>query len=737
MTTKADNAPPASFSEDECKSIAEEFDGKTETIDRLWLSWSAKKPGLKRYQVAKAAVRGGYKTKAVRKPWNDPAEEEFLLKNWRIMSGDEIAAALGRSFNSVHVHYKRLKAAVDGLPDGAHGFSESGDEFTIRDLEELTGVGHRQWQEFIERKWLNARRRQRRKGAAPITYVTVRSLHSFLKEHPDGFDYQKADLRAKTALELNSLPEPPLWKRVTCRSDAWKDKEKPTASGRRVPHEKVSFSTVMHRYRMQSCAAQNGTEFWAKTYEAPQCPRCGCQVSWYSERGMFTNVDPGNDEVLDIQARKLGLSWVDGKVRDAQGNEVRDQDILQTVFSEGKTARGLSAFAKLIGAGLSVTASGGVSANRLLDNILDLELRRDQEEAFRCFLENGAMTAAQAMSFGKSTLGLMAMTRIAGRHLLLVDTSLNREQWIEKLTKLAPAVEVIRKKRSAHVAVVVMDRNGGVRSTIDIYSYLTKARLEDGAWVVGCFDEVHRLPARMAHRHALAKTEFRLGLSSTAQERADGRGSLIAKLTGPVVGDDWRPQLDSGSVKNIPVKVLIVEDLEHKHQVVGELLRKHKSVVVMCESLEDGRELEARYGIPFVHSKTRNKLAIVRASRNVVLSRVGDAGLSMPGCEVTIDHSGLFGSRIQSIQRLGRLMHSDKAQYHCILMTHVERYERFASRVEAIKKKGFEVTESVATRAMADVRRLVTPALAQRVMPAHNPFLAALGWRVDELNLAA
>jgi len=109
-------------------------------------------------------------------------------------------------------------------------------------------------------------------------------------------------------------------------------------------------------------------------------------------------------------------------------------------------------------------------------------------------------------------------------------------------------------------------------------------------------------------------------------------------------------------------------------------------VVVLCESIADGRELELRYGIPFIHSQTKNKLRVLRAAKNMVLSRIGDAGISVPHCEVTIDHSGLFGSRIQSLQRLGRLMHSDRAQYHCILMTSVERHERFAARVEAIKR---------------------------------------------------
>jgi hypothetical protein len=259
------------------------------------------------------------------------------------------------------------------------------------------------------------------------------------------------------------------------------------------------------------------------------------------------------------------------------------------------------------------------------------------------------------MSFGKSTLGMMAMTRIAGRHLLMVDTQLLREQWIEKLTTLAPRVEVTLRHKPTRSVVTVFDRAGGERCVIDIFSYQTRARLE-GPWVVGCFDEVHRLPAALAHRHAFAKTQYRIGLSATPDMRADGRGALVSKMTGALVGEDWAQQMKAGIVKQIPVKVLLCENLEHKHEVVGDLLRRHRSIVVLCEALADGRELEMHYGIPFVHSATKHKLQVVRSASSVVLSRIGDAGISLPHCEVTVDHSGLFGSRIQSLQRLGRLM---------------------------------------------------------------------------------
>ena len=713
------------LSMDECRQIAGEFDGTTERIDALLKKWSAIKPGVKRHTIIRAAKRGGYQTTKDRKDWT-PEEDRFLRENWHRMSADEIAAALGRGFNSVNLRRKRIGI---GRYDG--------EDLTIRDLEELTRIDHRQWHDFVARGWLRARQRGRRKGAVPITYVSLNALRSLLTDHPEIYDYRRAPKATIVALELDRLPDPPAWKRVLCRSSSWREQIKPTPTGRTVTHGVAPMEMRLHTFRHRSCEEEGGTSFWAPLYASPSCPRCGCQVSRYSDEGLFTDLDPGNDEVIDIQARKLGLTWRDGKLRDGNGEVVSDRDILSSLFSAGRrAARSIKAFEKLLDAGLSLAQSKPVAPHRLLANILELELRADQEQALQTFVETGAMTAAHAMSFGKSTLGMMAMTRIAGRHLLMVDTQLLREQWIEKLTTLAPRVAVRRCHKPAKHVLAIYDREGNERCVIDIYSYQTRAKL-DGPWVVGCFDEVHRLPAALAHRHAFARTEYRIGLSSTPDLRCDGRGAFVSRMTGALVGDDWTEQIRTGVVKRIPVKVILVEDREHKHEVVGEILRQYESVVVLCEAIEDGRELELRYGIPFIHSQTKHKLKVLRAARSMVLSRIGDAGISVPHCEVTVDHSGLFGSRIQSLQRLGRLMHSDRACFHCILMTRVERYERFAGRVEAIRNKGFEVVEEVATRKEASVQRLLSPALQARVSAQENPYLSMLGWLKDSLNLAA
>ena len=715
------------YSRADCKNIAGEYDGSTESLDALVQKWASLRVGVTRRNLMQAARRGGYTPRGNRKPWDDPAEDEFLRRNWHRLPGDEIARALGRTFESVNLRRKRIGVT-----------RYDGDELTIRSLEELTKIDHRQWREFIERGWLTSRARARRGSAAPITYVSLPALHSMLQRHPEILDYRGMPKTVRATLELDRLPDPPGWKRVVCRSDAWRDQVKATPNGRVVTHGKAELTTRVHRFQLTSCAAAGGTSFWTETYRGPQCPRCGCQVSRYSEEGLFSYEDPGKDETVAVQAEKLGLRWDGERLLDGAGREVNDADVLHSLFSGRRGgSRSVRAFESLIKAGLTVAPSNPVGAGVLHDNILRLDLTASQEEAFEEFLRSGCMTAAHAMSFGKSTLGLMALTRIPGKHLLLVDTQLLREQWIEKFREFAPRVEVRQHAKPVHSTVSVFEPGGDLRCVVKIFNYATHADLAREDWVVAAFDEVHRLPAARAHRHSLVRSQYRLGMSATADLREDGRGALVSKLTGTLIGGDWQEQMDRGLVRRLPVKVMIVEDLEHKHEVVGALLREHAKVVVLCEAIADGRELETRYGIPFVSSSTRNKLAVVRAARSMVLSRVGDASLSVRDCEVTVDHSGLFGSRIQSLQRLGRLMHSDRGRFHAILMTREERYERFGKRIEAIVAKGFPVEEVVVRREKASVHTLLTPTLRAKVRGVADPLLGPLGIFDEHLSAAA
>ena len=203
-------------------------------------------------------------------------------------------------------------------------------ELTIRDVEEATRLDHRQWHEFVDRGWLRVRRRERREGAAPITYVSIDAILAMLRAHPEIFDYRNASSRTRNLLELDSLPAPPKYKRLTCDAAGWTDQVKPTQSGRKVTHGAAELTLTAPHFTMRSCREEGGTHFWAPLYSMPSCPRCGCIVSRYSTQGLFTDLEPDDGEVLDMLARKLGLRWCAGVLRDANGDEVRDSSVLRT-----------------------------------------------------------------------------------------------------------------------------------------------------------------------------------------------------------------------------------------------------------------------------------------------------------------------------------------------------------------------------------------------------------------------
>jgi DNA excision repair protein ERCC-3 len=177
-----------------------------------------------------------------------------------------------------------------------------------------------------------------------------------------------------------------------------------------------------------------------------------------------------------------------------------------------------------------------------------------------------------------------------------------------------------------------------------------------------------------------------MGQSASAI-REDHRADWIRKLTGAAVGADWAPHVADGTLPTVPIRVLLVRDLEHKYRLANRLT-ENKRAIVFCEAIADGRALQRRYGMPFIFSETAEPLAVIAANPRVAMSRVGDAGIDVPDLEVVVDLSFLGGSRAQSLQRFGRLLHSTRREEHIILMTDVE-YQKRVKRIEILETKGF------------------------------------------------
>lgn len=663
------------FTDKQIREIVRRYDGRSETITAL-----VKKFRCKRHNIRATAKRHGYRSARQRKSWS-AQEDAYIKENWGRISGDAMCAALGRTFNSINLRRKRL---------GAWSTRDRTDSYCIQDLERLTGIDHRHWHDFVARGWLRTFNQYGRSEVTAVC-VTTEAMKALLREHPEIYDYAHAPAATRAAFELFSLKPAPPYKRVICRSDSWVDGTKMTPAGYQVHHGEPQLVAKKHTYSMKSCAKLGGTEFWTSTYDmSPTCPRCGCKVSRFSEEAVFCFEDPGNVETLNHIAGKLALKFVDGRFVDSGGHRLGSADVMRYVFSTNRNpATAVTVFRKLLASGLRVIEDSPVRAEDQAPNLLRYELAPEQQRVFGEFTACGNVGVYWPPGSGKQYFGCYAMTTIRGLHRLFVHSDTIRDGWIEHLQRYAPFVKIEKRARPSRCIVTVFENEtGAVRSTIEIWNYKTRRRFGGSPCQLVCFDEAQFLPGNHAHKLAMLNSRYRIALSASPY-RGDGREELLESMTGKSLGKEWGATNAAGrEIPRIPIQVLIVRDLEAKFDAIRRLTRRSGKTLIFSEGLTDGKRIAYENGVPFVFSETKERLPILRSNRVVCISRVGDCGLDIPDLDTGIEFSGLGSSRAQSLQRVGRLLHSRTARQHIVLMT-ARELTLFARRLEVLEEKGF------------------------------------------------
>ncbi|RLG90505.1 MAG: hypothetical protein DRO36_05990 [Candidatus Hecatellales archaeon] len=300
---------------------------------------------------------------------------------------------------------------------------------------------------------------------------------------------------------------------------------------------------------------------------------------------------------------------------------------------------------------------------------IGLNLRSYQEEAWKRFLETGAIGVFWSFGAGKSLFGLYALARIKGKKLVVVPNLTLKEQWLQRINQYIPQW----------------------KDEVEVVTYLAYDKVKDREYMLTIFDEVHHLPADTFIRLSTIKTKYRIGLSGSPF-REDGRENYIFALTGFPVGLSWEDLIRLQVVKVPTFKVYIVKDNVAKLRKLEELLRLPVKTIIFCDSLEFGQRIAKKFEIPFVYGETKERLEIIRNSDVCVVSRVGDEGISIPEIERVIEVSFLYGSRMQESQRFGRLMHTkgEAEPEHIIIMTQ-EEYQLYNKRLYAITERGFHI----------------------------------------------
>jgi len=297
-----------------------------------------------------------------------------------------------------------------------------------------------------------------------------------------------------------------------------------------------------------------------------------------------------------------------------------------------------------------------------------IELRDYQKQGWAAFNEHGAVGIYWPFGAGKSFFGVYACAALKGRKLVVVPTLTLKEQWLENLQKFST-----------------------VSYEVQVETYQAFHKVQGEEYMLVIYDECHHLPANTFIRLATLKTKYRMGLSGSPY-REDGRVNFIIALTGMPVGLAWEKFFELGIIRKPRVTVHVVRNLTEKLEKLKQLLKKETGkTVIFCDGIKLGQRIAKAHGLDFIYHETRGRLAKIRENEMIVVSRVGDQGISLPNLNTLIEVDFLYGSRMQESQRDGRLLHSkQKATNHYILMTEQE-LEKYGKRLLVLYGRGFRV----------------------------------------------
>jgi DNA excision repair protein ERCC-3 len=206
-------------------------------------------------------------------------------------------------------------------------------------------------------------------------------------------------------------------------------------------------------------------------------------------------------------------------------------------------------------------------------------------------------------------------------------------------------------------------------------------------WGLIIYDEVHLLPAPVFRITAEIQARRRLGLTATLV-REDGREGEVFSLVGPKKYDvPWKDLERQGWIATAEcheIRVPLdeedrmeyaVTDQDNKYRfaatnrkkldIISMLMHKHRedSVLIIGQFLDQLGKIAERIDAPLITGETpvRQREKLYAQFRDgeitkLVLSKVGNFSIDLPDANVLIQVSGMFGSRQEEAQRLGRVL---------------------------------------------------------------------------------
>jgi len=317
---------------------------------------------------------------------------------------------------------------------------------------------------------------------------------------------------------------------------------------------------------------------------------------------------------------------------------------------------------------------------------------------------------------GKTIVGLATMEMVGQTTLVLTTSLTSVKQWRREIcdkTSLQPdeiAEYTGEQKRTGPVTLTTYQILTWRSDRESEFPHLALFRARP--WGLIIYDEVHLLPAPVFRATADLQARRRLGLTATLV-REDNREGDVFALIGPKRFDvPWRdlerqnwiatatcveeriPMTQERRMEyalaNRRAQFRIAAENPAKIDRLRQLLEQHEEgrVLVIGEYIAQVEAIAKELGAPLVTGKTpqtERERIYDRFRRGelhcIVLSKVGNFAIDLPDADLLIQVSGMFGSRQEEAQRLGRILRpkaDGRAASFFTLVSRDTRKEEFA-----------------------------------------------------------
>jgi len=366
--------------------------------------------------------------------------------------------------------------------------------------------------------------------------------------------------------------------------------------------------------------------------------------------------------------------------------------------------------------------------------VWDWGLREYQQKAVDAFRAWGSVgwgswVVVLACGWGKTIVWIGIIHKLQTKTLIVTTTANACFQFKKEILSKTTLTE-------AQVGIFVWGEKDLKDITITTYSMLTYREdrdkdflnmqvFESVNWGLIIYDEVHMLPAPVFSYVAELQSKRRLGLTATLV-REDHKEDLIFSLIWPKKYDlPWKDLETSGFIataicreirtgmshelKEIYVKSSKREKFRiastniGKIQVIKQILSQHawEKILIIGEYLDQLKKIQSILGAEMItwEMKPEKRELLFEQFRNqeiniLILSRVANFAIDLPDASVLIEVSGLYGSRQEEAQRLGRILRpkhpKNEANFYIVVTENTREVEFVEKRQIFLIEQGYK-----------------------------------------------